>query len=78
MPQRSAKETARWRVGLRGKTLAIAIIPLVLMICAAIVTIVNINRMSEATAWVKHTQAVISEAQGIVGAAVDMETGLRG
>ncbi|WP_253279972.1 CHASE3 domain-containing protein [Phaeobacter sp. 11ANDIMAR09] len=34
--------------------------------------------MAERAKWVEHTQFVLSEAETIVGSAVDMETGLRG
>ncbi len=66
------------RIKTRAKALAIAGVPLVLTVCAGIVTVVNLDRMSESTHWVEHTHNVIAEANSIVASAVDMETGLRG
>lgn len=60
------------------KTLAIAAAPLVLMLGAGILTVVNLDRQTTDRGWVQHTQSVLNEAEGIVAAAVDMETGLRG
>lgn len=62
----------------RTKALLIAAIPLVLTIGVGSATIYNLDRMTESTGWVEHTQKVLTEAEGIVSAAVDMETGLRG
>jgi len=41
-------------------------------------TSTDIDELRELTDWVEHTYIVIAQAQAIVGAAVDMETGMRG
>jgi len=38
----------------------------------------DIEELKQLTAWVEHTYKVIAQAQAIVAAAVDMETGMRG
>lgn len=38
----------------------------------------NVNQLKQLNAWVVHTYQAIAQAQSIVGAAVDMETGMRG
>jgi len=38
----------------------------------------DINELKKLTGWVEHTYKVIAQAQAIVAAAVDMETGMRG
>ena len=52
--------------------------PLLLTLLIAAVAVVNLNRMQTTQGWVDHTQAVLAEANRIVAAAVDMETGMRG
>ena len=41
-------------------------------------TSTDINELKKLTGWVEHTYKVIAQAQAIVAAAVDMETGMRG
>src|SRR6056297_137509 len=53
-------------------------IPLALFIVMAGVMTVVLNGLRDNNAWVKHTQTVLAEANGLVAHAVDMETGMRG
>ena len=52
--------------------------PLVLLLITGIVALFNINSIVATNGMVEHTYVVLGEAQGIVGSAVDMETGMRG
>ncbi|HIJ83517.1 MAG: chemotaxis protein [Magnetococcales bacterium] len=65
-------------MGLRGKILAGMAVPVVLLLILGLVAIGNINSISKTNAMVDHTHVVLAEASGIVGSAVDMETGTRG
>ncbi len=65
-------------LGLRYKILAGAIVPLILLVFLGVVSIYSINAIRESAKWVDHTHEVIGDAAGIVGSAVDMETGMRG
>jgi len=38
----------------------------------------SIDSIVESNKWVDHTRVVLADAAGIVGSAVDMETGMRG
>lgn len=60
------------------KVMMVAAIPLILTLGIGLVASLNLDRMSETSRWVNHTQAVLEEANTIVAAAVDMETGMRG
>ncbi len=52
--------------------------PLVLLVVLGVVSIVMLGSILTTSRWVSHTQTVLGEANGIVGSAVDMETGMRG
>lgn len=65
-------------LAIRGKILLVLALPLVLMIAIAVLATINLNRLSHTQAWVDHTTTVLSEADRIVAAAVNMETGMRG
>ncbi|MGL1862174.1 MAG: CHASE3 domain-containing protein [Pseudodesulfovibrio sp.] len=52
--------------------------PLALLVVLGIVALFNINTIVDTNGQVEHTYVVLGEAQGIVGSAVDMETGMRG
>ncbi|WP_167740341.1 CHASE3 domain-containing protein [Parasedimentitalea huanghaiensis] len=62
----------------KTKVVLVAAVPLVLTIAIGIIASVNLARMSETAKWVEETQVVIAEAETLVAAAVDMETGMRG
>ena len=47
-------------------------------LAVAAIAIFNINTIVTTNGWVDHTRKVLAEAAGIVGSAVDMETGMRG
>ncbi|PIL19830.1 hypothetical protein P775_12595 [Puniceibacterium antarcticum] len=53
-------------------------LPLVLTVGVGFIAIESFDASREAGRWVNHTQEVLSEAQTILTAAVDMETGMRG
>lgn len=53
-------------------------VPLVLALLLGLTSIINIQSMQETQLWVEHTHKVIEQAENIVAAAVDMETGMRG
>ncbi|KAE9627532.1 CHASE3 domain-containing protein [Parasedimentitalea maritima] len=62
----------------KTKVVLVAAAPLILTIAIGIIASVNLFRMSETAKWVQDTQIVIAEAETLVAAAVDMETGMRG
>lgn len=53
-------------------------VPLLFMLVLGAVSYVNIGYIVSVNQSVNHTHEVLEEAQGIVGSAVDMETGMRG
>ncbi len=63
---------------IRSKILLAVAVPLVFAIAVGGIAIVNIQRMAHTQGWVDHTQRVLGQAASILGAAVDMETGMRG
>ena len=52
--------------------------PLVLLVVLGGVSVYSINSIVATNERVDHTHEVLGEAAGIVGSAVDMETGMRG
>ncbi|MGN7613456.1 CHASE3 domain-containing protein [Magnetococcales bacterium HHB-1] len=66
------------KLGLRNKILAGMSIPLLLLIILGLISINSLNNITQTNKWVEHTYNVLSGAKGIVGSAVDMETGMRG
>lgn len=60
------------------KILLAATPPLVLLIFLGVATIIMLQSILSTNRWVNHTQQVLAEASGIIAAAVDMETGMRG
>ncbi len=65
-------------MGLRVKIILGSSVTLVMMIALGVVSL-NANRtLTDANRWVDHTHTVIAEANRIVAAGVDMETGMRG
>lgn len=52
--------------------------PLILVVILLTVTIQRIGQLLDAIHWVDHTHIVIGKASQMLGAAIDMETGLRG
>lgn len=62
----------------KTKVILAAVFPLVLVAGVGALTIFDLRKMEETSSWVSHTQSVLSASDRIVGAAVDMETGLRG
>ncbi|MHC4160294.1 MAG: CHASE3 domain-containing protein, partial [Planctomycetota bacterium] len=65
-------------VTLRTKIMAGSCLPLILVVALGIVCWSGIQSLLESSNWVDHTHTVIEEAMQIEGAAVDMETGMRG
>ncbi|MGO1117243.1 CHASE3 domain-containing protein [Rhodovibrionaceae bacterium A322] len=52
--------------------------PLILMVALGFIAIFNIDKIITTAGWVDHTRKVLAQSSGIVGSAVDMETGMRG
>ncbi|XPV77579.1 MAG: methyl-accepting chemotaxis protein [Desulfovibrio sp.] len=53
-------------------------IPLILIVFIGSVALFNLDKITSTSSMVEHTYVVLGEAQGIIGSAVDMETGMRG
>ncbi|WP_346900509.1 CHASE3 domain-containing protein [uncultured Roseibium sp.] len=53
-------------------------IPLILLMILGGVALNSISRITQTSERVSHTYEVLNKAQGIIGSAVDMETGMRG
>lgn len=54
------------------------LLPLLLLALVSVILLVQIYRMSEASNWAAHTNAVIAEAEELHRMLLDMETGVRG
>ena len=65
-------------ITLRTKIMAGSCLPLILVIALGIICWSGIQSLLESSNMVDHTHVVIEEAMQIEGAAVDMETGMRG
>ena len=65
-------------MSLKFKILLSSIVMLVLMCVLGFVALSTNNSLIKNTNWVDHTHVVIREANDILAAAVDMETGMRG
>jgi len=65
-------------LALRAKIMLGSITPLVLVVILSVITFFSIKTLQKAGDSVDHTHVVIEEAMKIEGAAVDMETGMRG
>ncbi|MFG1494992.1 methyl-accepting chemotaxis protein [Saccharospirillum sp. HFRX-1] len=66
------------RLPTRAKLMIAIGMPLVLMAIACFVIYTNVQKVKQSQEWVKHTYQVLSTADAIMAAAVDMETGMRG
>ena len=64
--------------GLKAKILAGICSPLILLVVLGVISMNSIGSIVETNKWVDHTRKVLADAAGIVGSAVDMETGMRG
>lgn len=65
-------------MGLRGKIAWGIAIPLILLIAFGIGNGWNIRALIESADWVEHTHSAIEQSKEVVGAALNMETGVRG
>ncbi|XDA97947.1 CHASE3 domain-containing protein [Sulfitobacter sp. LCG007] len=74
----SARRFSPSNIQTKPKVLLAAAVPLVMAIVIGSLALVNLSRIQKTSGWVEHTHVVLSDAAGIVAAAVDMETGLRG
>jgi methyl-accepting chemotaxis protein len=74
----NSKSRNRFKWGIKHQTLAIAAIPLVLMVAVSTKTSENLQKMKATSEWVNHTYEVLDETANITTSAIDMETGLRG
>lgn len=52
--------------------------PIGLLVVLSVTAYLSIDRIVQTDKWVQHTHNVLEDASGIVSAAVDMETGMRG
>jgi len=52
--------------------------PMILLLILGGVSVYSIRSIVETNGWVEHTNNVLADAGGIIGSAVDMETGMRG
>jgi len=62
----------------KPKILAGVLSPMVLLLLLGGIAVFNINSITATNERVDHTHNVLSDAAGIIGSAVDMETGMRG
>ena len=53
-------------------------IPIAILIALGVISLSNLKTVSETAERVDHTRIVLASAAGIVGSAVDIETGMRG
>ena len=65
-------------MNLKWKVLSGAIAPLILLLVLGGISINSINGITETNQKVEHTYKVLAQSAGIIGSAVDMETGMRG
>lgn len=78
-PQLSkARKLSFANLSTKTKVLVAVAAPLLLTLGIGVIAKVDLNKMSETSGWVRHTQTVLEEAAAIVASAVDMETGMRG
>jgi methyl-accepting chemotaxis protein len=73
---RSIFKFSDWKT--KSKVLIGVCAPLVLLVALGSISIFNIDKITGTAKWVDHTRVVLTEADSIVAAAVDMETGMRG
>ena len=62
----------------KSKILVGIFIPLVMLAVLGTVSVYAISSIVATNKWVDHTNKVLGEAADLIGAAVDMETGMRG
>lgn len=62
----------------RKKVLIGIFTPMVLLLALGAVSAISVKSISDTNKWVEHTHNVLEKSASIVGAAVDMETGMRG
>ncbi|MBO6894858.1 MAG: CHASE3 domain-containing protein [Roseibium sp.] len=65
-------------VGTQRKVLIGFAIPILLLATLSATVYWSVSRIVETNRWVQHTHTVLADASGIVGSALDMETGMRG
>ena len=65
-------------LSLRAKIIAGMAFPVALLILTGVITINSIDKIRSTNDAVEHTHVVLSKSAGIIGSAVDMETGMRG
>lgn len=53
-------------------------VPLLFLVVLGLLSINKLGSVAHTAKWVDHTRVVLASAAGIVGSAVDMETGMRG
>ncbi len=74
----SSLNTAVSNLPTRRKIMLAVAVPLGFTVVVGLVAIIKMMQMKTTQDWVDHTQRVLGETSGIVAAAVDMETGMRG
>lgn len=63
---------------MRSKVLVGIVPPLLMLLAITVIAIISVDKIVTTSKWVDHTRVVLTKAAGIVGSAVDMETGMRG
>ena len=53
-------------------------VPIIILIILGSLSLSNLQSISKTANWVDHTRIVLAQAAGIIGSAVNMETGMRG
>ncbi len=64
--------------GIKARIFGGILVPLIFMLALGITSITGIESIVETNDSVNHTHEVLGQARGIIGTAVDMETGMRG
>ena len=62
----------------KTKVISVALFPLVLVAGVGVLTVVNLEKMSETAKWGEHTQAALTKSVQIKASGLEMEAGLRG
>jgi len=65
-------------LGIKTKIVGGILIPLIFMLALGITSMISIKSIVDTNGAVDHTHEVLKQAGGIIGSAVDMETGMRG
>ncbi len=62
----------------KTKVISVALFPLILVAGVGVLTVVDLEKMSETAKWVEHTQTALTKSVQIKASGLEMEAGLRG